>query len=162
MQQFYRPNGDSTQKRGVLADIPLPSITDHMDVSEADLDYALEFDQVKPARYGAYNMADPKAVQSLTGASQARISQSQDFAKLLRRIERYKEQKAKKMVTLKEKDFFAERAELDAEKEDEKQLEDQAVASDEVVKRDYYMNEVLAIAADYARLLEQNRIAWLR
>jgi len=41
-------------------------------------------------------------------------------------------------------------------------LEDQAVASDEVVKRDFYMNEVLAIAADYATLLEQNRIAWSR
>jgi len=162
MQQFYRPNGDSTQKRGVLADIPLPSITDHMDVSEADLDYALEFDQVKPARYEVYNMADPKITQALTGASQGRISQSEEFKKLLRRIDRYMEQKAKKRVTLKEQDFFAERAEFDAEKEDEKQLEDQAIASDEVVKRDYYMNEVLAIAADYARLLEQNRIAWSR
>jgi carboxyl-terminal processing protease len=133
-----------------------------MDVSEADLDYALEFDQVKPARYGVYNLADPKITQSLNTVSQARISQSEDFQKLLRRIDRYKEQKAKKRVTLKEQEFFAERAELDAEKEDEKQLEDQAVASDEVVKRDYYMNEVLAIAADYARLLEQNRLAWSR
>ncbi len=162
MQQFYRPNGDSTQKRGVLADIPLPSITDHMDVCEADLDYALEFDRVPAADYVAYNMAEPKVVQSVTSSSHSRISQSTEFGKLLRRIERYKEQKAKKMVTLNEKDFFAERAELDAEKEEEKQLEDQAVASDEVVKRDFYMNEVLAIAADYARLLEQNRIAWLR
>lgn len=162
MQQFYRPNGDSTQKRGVLADISLPSITDHMDVSEADLDYALEFDQVRPAPYGVYNMADPKMTQSLTAASQTRISQSEEFKKLLRRIDRYKEQKAKKRVTLNEQEFFAERAEFDAEKEDEKQLEDQAVASDEVVKRDFYMNEVLAIAADYARLLEQNRVAWSR
>ncbi len=162
MQQFYRPNGDSTQKRGVLADICLPSITDHMDVSEADLDYALEFDQVKPARYGVYNMAEAKITQSLTAASQGRISQSDEFKKFLHRIDRYKEQKAKKRVTLKEQDFFAERAELDAEKEDEKQLEDQAVASDEVVKRDFYMNEVLRIAGDYARLLEQNRIAWSR
>jgi carboxyl-terminal processing protease len=159
MQQFYRPNGDSTQKRGVLADIRLPSITDHMDVSEADLDYALEFDQVKPARYGVYNMADAKLVQSLTTTSQTRISQSEDFKKLLHRIDRYMEQKAKKQVTLKEKDFFAERAEFDADKEDEKQLEDQAVASDEVVKRNYYMNEVLAIASDYARLVERNPIA---
>ncbi len=162
MQQFYRPNGDSTQKRGVLADITLPSITDHMDVSEADLDYALEFDRVPSAGYDAYKMADQALVQALTSGSQTRISQSGDFAKLSRRIERYKEQKAKKLVTLNEKEFFAERAEFDADKEDEKQLEDQAVASDEIVKRDYYMNEVLAIAADYARLLEQNRIAWLR
>jgi carboxyl-terminal processing protease len=154
MQQFYRPNGDSTQKRGVLADIPLPSITDHMDVSEADLDYALEFDRVPAADYVAYNMAEPKVVQSVTSSSQARISQSQEFGKLLRRIERYKEQKAKKMVTLNEKDFFAERAELDAEKEEEKQLEEQAVASDEVVKRDFYMNEVLAIAAEVVQVLD--------
>lgn len=162
MQQFYRPNGDSTQKRGVLADLRLPSITDHMDVSEADLDYALEFGQVKPARYNVYHMADSKITQALAEASQARISQSEEFKKHLHRIDRYVEQKAKKRVTLREADFFAERAELDAEKEDEKQMEDQAKAKDEVVKRDFYMNEVLAIAADYARLLEQNRIAWSR
>nr|HPM82881.1 carboxy terminal-processing peptidase [Candidatus Anammoximicrobium sp.] len=138
------------------------SITDHMDVSEADLDFALEFDQVRPAQYEVYSLADPKITQSLTASSEARISQSEEFKKLLRRIDRYKEQKAKKRVTLNEQEFFAERAELDAEKEDEKQLEDQAVASDEVVKRDFYMNEVLAIAADYATLLEQNRIAWSR
>ncbi|MCA9164966.1 MAG: PDZ domain-containing protein, partial [Planctomycetales bacterium] len=32
MQQFYRPNGDSTQKRGVLADVVLPSLTNEMPV----------------------------------------------------------------------------------------------------------------------------------
>src|SRR6185295_11971288 len=30
MQQFYRPNGDSTQKRGVVSDLPLPFITNHI------------------------------------------------------------------------------------------------------------------------------------
>ncbi len=35
MQQFYRPSGDSTQKRGVLSDIELPSLTTHLDVGEA-------------------------------------------------------------------------------------------------------------------------------
>ncbi len=42
IQQFYRPNGDSTQLRGVLSDIVLPSVTDKMDVSESDLDYPVE------------------------------------------------------------------------------------------------------------------------
>ena len=132
MQQFYRPNGDSTQKRGVLADLPLPSITNHMDVGEADLDYALEFDRVPSARYTAYNMIDQKIIDSLASKSQTRIAESEEFAKQLRRIERYKEQKARKMVSLNEKEFFADRAEMDAEKEEEKQLEDQSVASDEV------------------------------
>src|SRR4029453_14219419 len=47
VQQFYRPSGDSAQQRGVLADITLPSITDHMDVAEGDLDYPVAFDKVQ-------------------------------------------------------------------------------------------------------------------
>src|SRR5208283_1969691 len=43
MQQFYRPLGDSTQKRGVVSDIELPSLSTHLDVGEADLDYPLPF-----------------------------------------------------------------------------------------------------------------------
>ena len=39
MQQFYRPAGESTQKRGVLADIVLPSLSSNMDVGESDLDF---------------------------------------------------------------------------------------------------------------------------
>lgn len=162
MQQFYRPNGDSTQKRGVLADVKLPSITNHMDVSESDLDYAVEFDHINAARFMDYRMVAPQMVQALSKQSEGRIGKSEEFAKLQRNIERYKAQKAKKRVPLNEAEFVAQRAELDADKEEEKQLEDQAVASDEVVKRDFYFNEVLAIAADYARLLEHNQIAWLR
>ncbi len=162
MQQFYRPNGDSTQKRGVLADVQLPSITNHMDVSESDLDYAVEFDHINAARFMDYRMVAPQMVQALAKQSEGRIGKSEEFAKLQRNIERYKAQKAKKRVPLNEEEFVAQRAEMDADKEEEKQLEEQAVSSDEVVKRDFYFNEVLAIAADYARLLEHNQIAWLR
>ena len=35
IQQFYRPNGDSTQNRGVVSDIELPSMTTHLDVGES-------------------------------------------------------------------------------------------------------------------------------
>jgi carboxyl-terminal processing protease len=159
MQQFYRPNGDSTQKRGVLSDIRLPSITDHMDVAEGDLDYAIEFDRLPPARYSRFNMVSPDLVQTLTARSQARIAQVPDFTKLLRNIERYKAQKAKKMVNLKADEYFAERAEIDAEKEEEKQLEDSTQKTEQKIKRDHYLNEVLAITADYVRLLQAARVA---
>jgi carboxyl-terminal processing protease len=107
-------------------------------------------------------MVSPQITQILTKRSQERISHSEDFAKLLRNIERYKAQKEKKVVPLNEEEFFAQRAELDADKEEEKQLEDQALPSDEVIERTFYFNEVLAIASDYVRLLEQNRLAWVR
>jgi carboxyl-terminal processing protease len=163
MQQFYRPNGESTQKRGVLADIELPAITTHMDIGEGDLDYAIEFDKIAPSRYLPYGMVSPEIVNALATKSQARISQSEDFDKLARKIDRYNTQKAKKRVTLNDEDFFAERSELDADKEDEKQFENQANPDEkEVIKRDYYFNEVLDVTRDYAKLLQHNRLAAAR
>ena len=163
MQEFYRPDGDSTQKRGVLADVKLPSISNYMEgISEADLDYAIEFDRVPAARYARYNMVTPAVIQPLTAQSQSRIGQSTEFAKLMRNIDRYKTQKAKKMVSLNEKEFFAERADLDADKEEEKQLKEQEEQSKSVIRRDYYFNEILAITRDYVQLLGANKIAKAR
>ncbi len=51
IQQFYRPNGDSTQNRGVLADVELPSITSHLDIGDSCFDYALKFDKVPQVPY---------------------------------------------------------------------------------------------------------------
>ncbi len=160
MQQFYRPNGDSTQKRGVLSDLVLPSLTNHIkNISEADLDYALEFDRVPAVRYSNYNMVSPELLTTLRTNSTARTSASEDFAKLARNIERYKEQRDRKTVTLNEEKYFAQRAELDADKEDEKQFEEQNGASHEVFRRNYYNNEVLAITLDYLKALENHKIA---
>ena len=44
LQQFYLPDGESTQRKGVAADVVLPSITAKMDIGESDLKYALEHD----------------------------------------------------------------------------------------------------------------------
>lgn len=157
MQQFYRPNGDSTQLRGVLADVVLPSITDHMDVSEADLDYAIAFDKVPSAKFTPYATVNPDMVSTLRADSAKRRSASEDFAKLLRNIDRYVEQKTKKEVPLSEKVFQARREELDADQEEEKTFEQQANGPKEVVKRDFYFNEVIAITLDYLNLLGNNK-----
>jgi carboxyl-terminal processing protease len=163
MQEFYRPDGDSTQKRGVLADVKLPAITNYMEgISEADLDYAIEFDRVPAARYTNYSMVSPQIVQALATKSQARVAESEEFAKLLRNIDRYRTQKAKKRVSLNEQEFLAERADLDAEKEEEKKLKEQDQQDHEAIKRDFYFNEVLAVSRDYAQLLEHNKIARAR
>lgn len=162
MQQFYRPNGDSTQKRGVLADVVLPSVSNYMDVGEADLDFAVDFDRVSAARYDRANMVSSDLVKALREHSASRRQGSTDWDKLMKNIERYREQKAKKTVTLNEEKFFALRADLDADKEDEKVFDEQANPDDEVIKRDFYVNEVLSISAEYARALEANKVARVR
>ena len=152
MQQFYRPNGDSTQKRGVLSDLVLPSLTDKMDVSESDLDYAVEFDTVPPASYKSYDSAADELKQQLSLKSQARVNESTDFVKLVGQVKHYVEQKELKAVSLNKEQFLARRAQLNAEKEDEKAAETQDLPNREI-ERNFYLDEVLRITADYMDLL---------
>jgi carboxyl-terminal processing protease len=152
IQQFYRPNGDSTQNRGVVSDVELPSLTTHLDVGEADLDHALAFDRISPASYEKANMVDQGMVEELRARSKQRVTASPDFQKAMKTIERYKQQKERKRVSLNESKFLAERAELNAEKEEENQFDQLDDPNRPVVKRDYYFNEALAVTLDYLEL----------
>ena len=53
ISKFYRVNGDSTQNKGVVSDVVLPSILNHRDIGEDSLDNALEFDRIQRARLHA-------------------------------------------------------------------------------------------------------------
>ncbi len=153
MQQFYRPSGESTQLRGVLADLVLPSLSDKMDVGESDLDYAVEFDKIPGASHDLYQLASPQVKETLRQKSLLRIDSSEDFAKRRRQIKNYVSQKALKKVSLNEEEFMARRKELSAEKEDEKTIE--ALEKNEI-ERDFFMDEVLKITSDYVELLGSN------
>ena len=153
MQQFYRPSGESTQLRGVLADLVLPSLSDKMDVGESDLEYAVEFDKIPQASHDMYQLASPQVKDTLRSKSLQRIDSSEDFAKRRRQIENYVSQKALKKVSLNEEEFMARREELSAEKEDEKTIE--ALDKNEI-ERDFFMDEVLKITSDYVELLGSN------
>jgi carboxyl-terminal processing protease len=159
VQQFYRPNGDSTQQRGVLADLVLPSLTDHYDVSESDLEYPVAFDKVPAVPFRKHDAVSANTVSTLKEMSAQRIDRSTDFTKLQKNIKRYEEQKAKKEVPLNEAKFNARREEFDADKEEEKTFEEQDRGTAEVFKRDFYDNEVLAITLDYLRLLGKDKVA---
>lgn len=152
MQQFYRPNGESTQKRGVLSDIELPSLTTHLDVGEADLEYPVEFDRIEAMRYNPTNSVDKTIVDRLKYQSVQRREASEDFQKVVKRIDLYLKQKDRKTVTLNEEKFMAEREALTAEKEEQKKLEELNNLSETGIKRDYYLNEAIAITMDYLQM----------
>jgi carboxyl-terminal processing protease len=158
VQQFFRPSGESTQQRGVLADIVLPSLTAQIPGSEADLDYSLPFSRVAPVRFVPYNMVNSEMIKTLSERSQARVANSPEFQKVLADIERYVKQREQKSVSLHEEKFFAERAKLSAVAEEEKKLDELENGSSSL-KRDYYIDEVFAITVDYLELLRQNAIA---
>jgi carboxyl-terminal processing protease len=155
MQQFYRPNGDSTQNRGVLADVVLPSLSAHISKGESELDYAVEFDQVPAARFTKLDMIQPEWVAELNELSSARREEASDFQSLLEKIARYQEDVARKTMPLQEEKFLALRKRADAEKTAREQLDTLEHRADSKIKRDYYMDEVLAITADYVRLSQE-------
>jgi carboxyl-terminal processing protease len=151
-QQFYRPCGDSTQKRGVVSDVELPSLTTHLDVGEGDLDYAIPFDHIDPMKYKKYDLVSPALVAQLKTLSSARLQASEKFQKVERDIARFKEQKAKKLVTLNEEKFLKE---MNTDKEEEKNFEKLIDQEKNRIERDYYLNEVLDITVDYMNQLRQ-------
>ncbi|RMF40249.1 MAG: tail-specific protease [Planctomycetota bacterium] len=159
IQQFYLPDGVSTQRRGVLSDIVLPAITASFDNSEADLDYALPNDQVRGARHLDYNLVNSTVLAQLREKSSQRVAQSEEFKKLLKRIALYEQQKNEEFVSLNRDEFLRRRAELDAQREEEEQLLDSQLPKKEVFHMDYYNREVLEIARDYVELISKLNLA---
>lgn len=156
IQQFYRPGGDSTQLRGVVADLMLPSITAQMDVAEGDLDYAMAFDQVPSARFTKLDLAGPEVVAKLNENSIKRRSESTDFQRLERDIKRYVDQKQRKTITLNKAAYLAEREEFNAEKQDEDTVNKHIEGSGTEIQRDFYLDEILQIAADYSQMMQKS------
>lgn len=152
--QFYRPNGDSTQKRGVLSDIVLPSLSDNMEgIAEADLDFPVEFDQVPSASFSPLNLVDSKMINQLQTKSAGRMENSDEFQKLMAKIEKYVEQKKRKTVSLNAEKFMARRKELNADEEDKNMVEEQ-LDKDDKIERKFYLDEVIKITADYMDMLK--------
>jgi carboxyl-terminal processing protease len=71
--KFYRPSGGSTQLKGILPDIVLPSESDLPDFGEARLDYALPWDTVAPAAYRKCDLVAP-VLSALRAKSAARVA----------------------------------------------------------------------------------------
>lgn len=154
MQQFYRPSGASTQLEGVKSDVVLPSITTHLPVSEGDLDHAIAFDRVPPARYTPEGRVNDGLVEWLRQQSAKRVAVNEKFTELDGDITRYKRRKDEKMISLNEGEFTRQWNEgKAAEKEEEKRLEESEFAKRPVVKRDYYFDEAMNVTIDFLQAL---------
>lgn len=153
IEQFYRPNGESTQARGVLSDVTLPSLSEVISTPEKDEEGALAFDKVKPVAYPKLNQVPEEVKARLREQSQKRVRESAEFAKLLRDAERLKDRKARKKLPLNEAELKEQVKRDDAEKLDKKAEEvtpkDNSGSTEYKFKRTYINNEVLQIVEDF-------------
>jgi carboxyl-terminal processing protease len=158
LQQFYLPDGESTQRSGVEADIVLPSLTQKMDVSESDLKYALETDEINAAPHDVYKLVPPDLLGKLRRNSEQRIKGNEEFVDLMRRVESFVKQKDENTVPLNEEAFVARREEMNARKEQE-ETELEQETDQEVYQDTFYNREVMNIAGEYIEGLQQQNLA---
>ena len=97
--KYYRVTGESTQHRGVIPDIELPSMVDTAVVGESSRDTALPWDRIQPTRFRA-DTALAAELDDLRAHQQTRASNDPEFSYLLSDIAAVKEIAAQKSVSL--------------------------------------------------------------
>lgn len=108
VQKFYRVSGGSTQNRGVIPDIHLPSSGDISDMTESAQKDALPYDEIEPAAYDRAGSVEGR-VPALTKTSAERLAASKEFAWVREDLARWEKQKKDKTVSLNEAKRLAER-----------------------------------------------------
>lgn len=115
IQKFYRPSGASTQLRGVIPDIVLPSVWNYSkDIGEDALENPLPWDTIPAARFERLDLVTPSELTELLLRSNARIATNQDFVYIREDIELFRKQQADKTVSLNEAERLREREEARA------------------------------------------------
>jgi carboxyl-terminal processing protease len=112
IRKFYRASGSSTQLKGVVPDIVLPSVQNYMEVGESSLENPLPWDTISPANYSKLNRIEP-LLPELRKRSEMRVALDRDFAYIREEIERYKKLIAEKSVSLNEAQRLKEKQEAD-------------------------------------------------
>ena len=99
VQKFYLPDGHSTQLKGVVPDIVLPSIDEFLPIGERDLPHALVWDEIPSSVFDGKPLS-PKILTPLRTDSQVRQAKLEEFALLKKNIDWFKSKQELKTVSL--------------------------------------------------------------
>ena len=97
--KYYRVNGTSTQNKGVLPDIELPSTWDIESVGESSYPTALSWDVIRPYRHKKFKM-DAGLIDQVIDRFEFRLSDEPNLNYLKKIRNRYDLNKNKKLLSL--------------------------------------------------------------
>ena len=159
--QFYRVSGWSTQNRGVETSLVLPSLNNAREIGESTLDNALPWRSIDPVSYRVSGNLK-KIIPKLRQLSKNRIANSDFFQKVNEDVQEYltniKPLEYTSILKMQQDDQRRnDQRDQELANATEKDVEDVSAdtghADDKmVIVRDEYMNESLAILADYIKL----------
>ena len=114
IRKFYRAGGTSTQLKGVLPDIVLPSVLNYSkDVGEISLENPLVCDSIPSAQFDKLNMVAPYLPELLRRSNQ-RIATNQDYVYIRQDIAEFRKEQAENTISLNEQVRLKKQEELDA------------------------------------------------
>jgi carboxyl-terminal processing protease len=124
IQKFYRIAGGSTQLKGVVPDLKLPSVRDVLDIGESAAPNALEYDTIPPREY-QFTSKDPLPVEQLNASLQSRLATNGEFQYVLEESKRIKERMDRNTVSLNIEERRKERDEAEKRREDQEAMRKQ-------------------------------------
>lgn len=99
MAQFYRIAGGSTQLKGVVPDISLPSPGDPEDFGESALEFALPWAEIDPTDFSP--VADLSGLISLArDRHEVRLTEDEELLKLIEEVAEWESESDRKAVSL--------------------------------------------------------------
>jgi len=111
-QKFYRITGGSTQSRGVIPDIDLPSLYNVSEVGESSLEAALPWDKIKAAQFRTYRDFSLQ-IPKLKALHDKRINKDPDFIHLTETNNLIERRRQQKEISLNESTRRKEKKELE-------------------------------------------------
>ncbi len=143
--KFYRISGGSTQHRGVIPDISLPSRFTQKEVGESSNKNALRWDQINPVPHDVEDPALPEEALQLKHNHHIRMSQNADYIAYRKEIEEEKKLDHERVFSLNLKKRKAER---DAARDDKNKKTDKKSKK----KKDIELDETAHILGDFIRI----------
>ncbi len=131
IQKYYLPSGASTQLKGVIPDITLPSIEDYIPmIGESDLPRALVWDRIPTSKFDGEPL-DQKVLTPLRQASVDRQAKLEEFTYLRKIVDAFKSRQEQKLISVNLDERQAQKV------SDDKFRKEMKAEKDRLAKNDY-------------------------
>lgn len=134
--QFFLPNGDSTQLKGVSSDLTIPSVNEILDVGESSFTNPIAWDHIQPDiwNYSDYlwkgnYQVNPELVEHLTEKSRTRIQTLPEFVYLQEYLGEVEKQRLDTLISLNLETRKQQKEEWDTKRETWKERQKELLAN---------------------------------
>lgn len=156
LAKFYRVTGSSTQHKGVVPDIELPSEFSADEFGESSSPAALPWDQIRSSKFRPMRSVSEELISTLRAQYEERLSTDEELIALVRDIEDVKKLRSETRISLNLEKRKKEKEEMEEKRKKSGLLEgaagdfelDDEEAEDEMEEEGPYIKESVRILAE--------------